>query len=783
METSPLLLKLAAATVIAGTAGFAVGHSWISAPGHLVSAKNPLFSKGEKRTLTIVETNEDVGALMRDAVAGGARSVPRVRALVATLQPDEFAPMASVIQSVKGRAVRPALLELYRVWAHQDPQAAIASAQQVKPAVNAYTTAALASWVANDQPRAVEWVRALPNGDLRREALNTLLNVIAEKDPSAAIAMATADPNLINGNSWTQILTELTARSPRLAADAAFKVPKPSRSNAVSTVASVWAETDPQAAFAWAMQLPPDQFRSRAVQSVLSKIAQTEPEKAMAMATDSLPAGQERIDGVTSSLRIWLKADFAKGEAWVNALPAGKLRNEAYATLISVLGDTNPAEAIAKMFANPEAMKQARSVLSQLASKDPRAAVEAVLKLPEGRSRNDAIESLASSWARNEPDAAIAWLRQLPASGSRNNALRNIIYNELRDEPVKAIEVAMNDLSPGWERTSAISNTIANWSRTDPDAALQYLDKLPQGEAYNQAFSSLANRMAEDNPQKALTLVMDQPNVQARNQALSSVLQQWIKDSPKEGFQWLEAHRTDLRPDTLQSIVYGLIHENPAQALTVADWMGNGDSANNTYQTISQNWVRNDLSGAEAWIEKMPAGPKRDSFIQGFINGMAEIDPARASQYIEKLPDGNVRDNAINQLTYQWARNEPEAALEWLGNTPAGEKRNQALGNLVSSWARSDGAAASAWVKTLPSGKTRDTAIQQLAPNIVASDPKAAIAWAKAIGDESTRQSTLATTAGEWLRHDPKAATAYIESTPDFPEATKNNLLERTKKR
>src|SRR6266850_6660610 len=107
---------------------------------------------------------------------------------------------------------------------------------------------------ASDIPRLLSAVEKNPSRSARDMLRSQLLLQWAESDPQAAMAYANA------------------------------VVGKSSRDQAVLSVLRAWAEKDPTGAMEWAQQLPANQFRSSALGVVITYLANTDPQAALDLA-------------------------------------------------------------------------------------------------------------------------------------------------------------------------------------------------------------------------------------------------------------------------------------------------------------------------------------------------------------------------------------------------------------------------------------------------------------------------------------------------------------------
>jgi len=89
---------------------------------------------------------------------------------------------------------------------------------------------------------------------------------------------------------------------------AAAELPGQQRQQAYQAIASSWAQTDPQAAMAWANTLTGGNDKRNAVSSILSTWAQSDVTSAMAYAKQ-LPEGSAKNQALSSISQQWAQQD------------------------------------------------------------------------------------------------------------------------------------------------------------------------------------------------------------------------------------------------------------------------------------------------------------------------------------------------------------------------------------------------------------------------------------------------------------------------------------------
>ena len=143
-------------------------------------------------------------------------------------------------------------------------------------------------WARRDFAAASAWAQQQPVGKVRDRALQTMVSVLAESDPKAALELQRTSPAVGPGESMSayhSIFRNWSKTDPRGAAEAALQLPDgASRESALQTIASAWAGENPEDAFNWANNLPPSQGRNTSLQRIFSRWSEKDPAKASSAA-------------------------------------------------------------------------------------------------------------------------------------------------------------------------------------------------------------------------------------------------------------------------------------------------------------------------------------------------------------------------------------------------------------------------------------------------------------------------------------------------------------------
>ncbi len=194
------------------------------------------------------------------------------------------------------------------------------------------------------------------------------------------------------------------------------------------------------------------------------------------------------------------------------AIPGNELRYRALRGVLSVMADTDPAEAI-RLAPTLGAFRDHESFGSvlyrQWASRDPQAAaLHAAENGEAGGGWGSPVAQVVNTWADKDPAAAANWTLSLP-----------------QDERQR------------W----SLAQVTREWGRDDPNSAANWIHALPAGPSRDAAVAGLASSMVSTDPQTALGWIGTMEDETARTRTLERVGREVVRQDPAEGPAMLEA--------------------------------------------------------------------------------------------------------------------------------------------------------------------------------------------------------------------------------------------------
>ena len=382
----------------------------------------------------------------------------------------------------------------YSRWSEMEPARALAHAQR-QPAGRHQDQAvqsALHGWAYTDAANMRQWVRSLPEGELKTKANQALAPHLSAQDPAAAFAQAVADGAVMDHQRMLGIYTAWASTDP-LKAIAAIdrQTDGQVRQSGRMQIAANWANQDPAAAWAWASAQPLSESSTLA-QVILGAWAQQDPVTAAAQVSQ-MPAGQLRANAIKSVASNWAQKDGMAALSWLKSLPQGSSQ--------------------AWLFGN---------IVNQIAAKDPELALHVSQDLPAGQARTNAMSKAVRIIAQTDPDRALLALAEFPEGQQKTQAMQQLLGSLAQTNPAKALQF-IDQIPAGPQGNQILAQTIGQLALKDPEAAIEYVQTMPEGARQYQTLSQIASTLARQDPELASIFASALPRGQYFNNATQQI--------------------------------------------------------------------------------------------------------------------------------------------------------------------------------------------------------------------------------------------------------------------
>src|SRR5688572_4237273 len=308
--------------------------------------------------------------------------------------------------------------------------------------------------------------------------------------------------------------------------------------------------------------------------------------------SSTLKNRNDRSGAQQSALTEWAKTDVDAALAWVKEQPPGQQRQLLEAAVLRGLAQSDPERALEKLEgANLGERRWVRNeIITALAETKPQLAAELALKSDRGSRYNyygeGQLGQVMQSWFRQDPAGALAWFESQPESVRRKTSVLQAIQTMSHSDPESGVKL-LEKVPNGQAKQDALNNLLANWGHQDADALKTWVDSRTDPNEKKVGQAAYAQALATTDPQAAA-------------QALRG-----------------------LKLDERQSFAY---------------------------QQVYTEFAQRDPQAALAMAKELTDTSARNKAIAGVLSGWAHVDPVAASQFALTLPGGPAKNQAISQF-------------------------------------------------------------------------------------------------------------------------------------
>ena len=219
------------------------------------------------------------------------------------------------------------------------------------------------------------------------------------------------------------------------------------------------------------------------------------------------PSSTMRNGLLHEALSAMMKSSPDTAAAWVEALPAGELKDTARVTLEhrGFTAEQAELERAAMSAAHggdtSASVELVRGATRRLLREDPAGTGAQVMTGPAGPVRDAALERLGLDWSGYSTQDALTWAESLPPE-AQPRALGGIMETWAGAEPAEASDY-LAALPPGPERDAPAAGFARGFSSVDPAGALEWANAVQDAALRQSARMEVAGRWLAKNPDEA----------------------------------------------------------------------------------------------------------------------------------------------------------------------------------------------------------------------------------------------------------------------------------------
>jgi hypothetical protein len=388
---------------------------------------------------------------------------------------------------------------------------------------------------------------------------------------------------------------------------------------------------------------------------------------------------------------------------------------------------------------------------------------------PDHRMSHLVLEMLIQKWAVMKPAEATAWALQLPDSSKKVDYLCAILKSMAKETPGDALNFI--DTLPADYRESLMGSVFAVWSKSDPQAALEYAATISNQADRRMAINQMGSAVDLSSQGAVDRLFALFPSEEDRARLLDVYVEQQSNYDPEACLAALQYFPELEQSRVLQysSLIKKLLEVDAPLALKTLLAAGLNDQS-----PVIKN-VLNDLAAInspQVW-EVFRSYPNAESLHGGanYIVKMANDDLSGAIRETMSLPEGTVKNQCLSELLDFWGKKDSASLYAW-SQKAQGEARRMGMVNALTQTAKHDPAQAIAIFDSLLRGdQTEDFAIADrsaffLTSALFSKDPKLATDWIAQLPDEKIQSDAIESLAQSWCGKDSVAASEWIAQLP-----------------
>ena len=325
------------------------------------------------------------------------------------------------------------------------------------------------------------------------------------------------------------------------------------------------------------------------------------------------------------------------------------------------------------------------------------------------------------------------------------------------------------------ERVVFQQSIFKHWSELEPEAALAYIIKLPEGHIKAEAIRTAAMKLAQKNPETAAASLSQAPAGRSFNEAVVTVAGCWARTNAVKALAWIDGLPDNFNQEQARNAIRFIwVHSDPVAAAPHVEKMPPGGVKNALLENIGREWAAQDLQAALQWATHLTESFDRDIALSSVVEFWSDTEPAAAGDYALALA-GELRQRAAKAVAGRWATQDPKAALVWAMKTASPEIERSAAEQAMRLWAAMSPADAEQWVETLADSPERDMILQSFVAAVNSWAPDCGANAALRIANEAAREQQLQVCLHQWREINPRAAKQWLQQAK-LPDDLKARL-------
>lgn len=453
-------------------------------------------------------------------------------------------------------------------------------------------------------------------------------------------------------------------------------------------------------------------------------------------------------------------------------------------------------------------------------------------------------EEAGRAWQQQDVEGCLAALEHLAQSSPRRafdfllslegdeERRQKLVSQLVEKSPQRGLELMASFLQHPELHHDFGMGTAAflNCAQADPERAWQALLSRP-GRFMPAFLPAIAEGLARRDPQAALQYAEKIPSPVLRERFVSDVIQTWSDGDGQSLLTWLRAQPE--RAPLARYVNWNRLKIADAAALAdIAALLPKNPQEKSTHLSVQLLPEKDDVWMRHTdWLLALPAGETRARLCTAAAPGLADLDPEAVLKLLPEIQDVGVRQrvtcsvaafraavapkealvfaNALtdaeerrqarNSVYFTWSENDPEGVALYAMESgdpdakivlshagyqmamkdpekacrfaleheePADAKKGRTYAMLKSAlniWTGREPVAAGRWVRALPEGGPRDTAFSAVATSLSSRMPQESLQWAMEVKDAVMRRDAVKMCLYAWALKDSESPVKWLE--------------------
>lgn len=222
----------------------------------------------------------------------------------------------------------------------------------------------------------------------------------------------------------------------------------------------------------------------------------------------SLSAEELNTPFGSGALRRWMQVDATTASNWLASHPATQDQT------IAVAEEWNK---------NPDGLQQYLEQLpagefkeglltaasSDLALKDPLAAIKLAEKMSPGEGQTNLLRAVACGWVDTDPVAAMQWASDVKDPALREQLVASTVQAYALTDPAQAATWLVEEVKSDSTLKDTALNILNTWVTTDPAAAADWAAHFPEGNLKAEAVKTVAQYWQQTDPAAAAAWIQN----------------------------------------------------------------------------------------------------------------------------------------------------------------------------------------------------------------------------------------------------------------------------------